>query len=242
MGVGDPQETSDLRGRIGSVRSAALSARARQLTPQAREREDVRVPRYSLRKAAYRRPKSYLALAASCAAAVLLPAVASAASASSGGVRAPARPKVDDVVCISRCVSGHQATPGATVKVKGAFLDRVTKVVFRGKDGPLRARYKSRDLKRAKAVVPKGAIDSRPYVIDSRGNVSNRSRHKLGDPPSERDPGGGLPRTGLAQLRQRRLAFRRRAERPHPPGPGHRRRLRDEAGLGPQGAGSLPGV
>lgn len=121
----------------------------------------------------------YLALAASCAAALLLPGAALAASASSGGVRAPAKPKVDDVVCISRCVSGHQATPGAIVKVKGAFLDRVSKVVFRGKDGPMRTPYRSRDLKRAKAVVPKGAIDSRPYVIDSRGSVSNRSHHKL---------------------------------------------------------------
>jgi murein DD-endopeptidase MepM/ murein hydrolase activator NlpD len=120
-----------------------------------------------------------LGLAASCAAALAIPAAASAASASSGGVRAPAKPKVDDVVCISRCVSGHQATPGSIVKVKGAFLDRVTRVVFRGEDGPLRSRYKSRGLELAKAVVPKGAIASRPYVIDSRGNVSNRSRHKL---------------------------------------------------------------
>jgi murein DD-endopeptidase MepM/ murein hydrolase activator NlpD len=94
-------------------------------------------------------------------------------------VRAPAKPKVDDVVCVSRCVSGHKATPGATVKVKGAFLDRVSRVVFRGKDGPLRVRYQSRSLQRAKAVVPKKALASRPYVIDSRGSVSNRSRHRL---------------------------------------------------------------
>jgi murein DD-endopeptidase MepM/ murein hydrolase activator NlpD len=120
-----------------------------------------------------------VALAAGCALTMATPGVASAASASSGGVRAPAKPKVDDVVCVSRCVSGHKATPGATVKVKGAFLDRVTRVVFRGKDGPLRARYESRGLQRAKAVVPKGAVASRPYVIDSHGNVSNRSRHRL---------------------------------------------------------------
>jgi murein DD-endopeptidase MepM/ murein hydrolase activator NlpD len=120
-----------------------------------------------------------IALAASCALVAAIPAAASAASASSGGVRAPANPKVDDVVCVSNCVSGHKATPGSTVKVKGAFLDRVTRVVFRGKDGPLRTRYTSRGLQRAKAVVPKGAIASRPYVIDSRGNRSNRSRHRL---------------------------------------------------------------
>ncbi len=128
-------------------------------------------------------PRSFhlalLALAASLAVAALIPAAAGAASVSSGGVRAPAKPKVDDVVCVSRCVAGHKATPGATVKVKGAFLDRVASVVFRGKDGPMRSRYTFRDLERAKAIVPKGAIDSRPYVIDSRGNVSNRSRRKL---------------------------------------------------------------
>jgi murein DD-endopeptidase MepM/ murein hydrolase activator NlpD len=118
-------------------------------------------------------------LAVVCAAAAALPAASMAASVSSGGVTAPGKPKVDDVVCQTRCVSGHKATPGATVKVKGAYLDHVATVVFRGKDGPLRAHYTYRDLERAKAVVPKGAIDGKPYVIDSRGGVSNRSPRRL---------------------------------------------------------------
>ncbi|MFN8162183.1 MAG: M23 family metallopeptidase [Solirubrobacterales bacterium] len=112
-------------------------------------------------------------------AALALPAGAGAATVSSGGVRVPAPPKVDDVVCVDLCVSGHKATPKATVVVRGAYLDRVRSVVFRGKDGPLRSRYVSRGLTRARAVVPKGAIDSRPYVVDTRGKASNRSPHRL---------------------------------------------------------------
>lgn len=112
---------------------------------------------------------------AACAALSVLPA----AAVSSGGISAPTKPKVDDVVCLSRCVSGHQATAGATVKVKGAFLDHVASVVFHGKKGPLRSHYTYRDLERAKAIVPRGAIDGKPYVIDSRGSVSNRSPRRL---------------------------------------------------------------
>jgi len=126
-----------------------------------------------------RSTRSALPLAALCLIAAAAPASSPAASVSSGGISAPTKPKVDDVVCLSRCVSGHQATPGATVKVKGAFLDHVASVVFRGKDGPLRSHQTYRDLERAKAVVPKGAIDGKPYVIDNRGSVSNRSPRKL---------------------------------------------------------------
>ncbi len=126
-----------------------------------------------------RSTKSLFALSAACAVAAAFPAGSFGATVSSGGISAPAKPKVSDVVCVSRCVGGHKATPGATVKVKGAFLDHVASVVFRGKDGPLRSHQTYRDLERAKAIVPKGAIDGKPYVIDSRGSVSNRSPRKL---------------------------------------------------------------
>jgi hypothetical protein len=49
------------------------------------------------------------ALAAACSAAGLLAAAAPAAVTSSGGIVAPGQPKVSDVVCVTRCVSGHRA-------------------------------------------------------------------------------------------------------------------------------------
>jgi murein DD-endopeptidase MepM/ murein hydrolase activator NlpD len=98
---------------------------------------------------------------------------------SSGGVSAPGDPRVDDVVCVSQCVSGRKATPGATVKVKGSFLDFATRVVFPGEAGNVRAAYTYRAADRVKAVVPEGAISGKPFVVDSRRIRSNRSPFTL---------------------------------------------------------------
>ena len=107
------------------------------------------------------------------------PAGASAAQSSAGGVVAPGTPKVEDIRCLTRCVSGHSATPGATVQVRGSSLDYVRSVVFRSKDGPLKVKAAYRDGERVKAVVPSDAVSSRPYVIDFQGTKSNRSPVEL---------------------------------------------------------------
>jgi murein DD-endopeptidase MepM/ murein hydrolase activator NlpD len=122
-----------------------------------------------------RRLSAVSALAAS--AAIAVPAAASAAS-SGGGLVAPGKAAVEDVVCLKDCIGGRTATPGASVQVKGVALDFVTRVVFRGADGPIRARYTYRSAYRVRAVVPKGALTSRPYVISGRSK-SNRSPHAL---------------------------------------------------------------
>jgi murein DD-endopeptidase MepM/ murein hydrolase activator NlpD len=96
-----------------------------------------------------------------------------------GGIVAPGNPRVNDVICLTRCVAGRKATPGATVRVKGSALDYARTVVFRSDDGPVRARTTDRDGSWAKAAVPAGAISSRPYVVDFRGKRSNRSPHQL---------------------------------------------------------------
>src|SRR5689334_11684374 len=106
-------------------------------------------------------------------------AAASAAQSSAGGVVAPGTPKVIDVRCLTRCVSGHSATPGATVQVKGSSLDYVRSVVFRSKGGALTVKSTYRDSQRVKAVVPQDAVSGRPYVIDFQGTKSNRSPVEL---------------------------------------------------------------
>ena len=104
---------------------------------------------------------------------------AAAGGASGGGLVAPGMPSVNDVVCLKSCVGGRTATPGAAVQVKGTSLDFVTRVVFRGAAGPIRARTTYRNPYRVKTVVPKGALTGRPYVISGRGGKSNRSPHAL---------------------------------------------------------------
>ncbi len=65
------------------------------------------------------------------------------------------------------------------IKLKGEFLDYVQSVVFRGPTGPMPAPLTYGDANLVRAVVPDGAISSRPYVIDHRGIRSNRTRRKL---------------------------------------------------------------
>lgn len=143
--------------------------------------------------------------AATAAAALALGAGASAAPAqdgeraarsSNGAVTAPGAPKVKDVVCVVRCVGPRRATPGAVVKVKGAFLDSVTRVVFRGPDGPIRARQKYRGATVVRAVVPKRARGGRPFVIDAFGKRSNRSPRRLGIAPVSEIPKKVFPVRG----------------------------------------------
>lgn len=104
---------------------------------------------------------------------------AGAHSSSGGGVTAPGKPEVADVFCVKRCVSGRKATPGAAITVKGDFLQYATRVVFAGSDGPISSRYTYRSDDRFKALVPRGAVSSRPYVIGTRGQRSNRSPRRL---------------------------------------------------------------
>ena len=127
--------------------------------------------------------------AATVVAAFALGAGAGAAGASSNGaVTAPGAPKVKDVVCVTQCVGPRRATRGAVVKVKGAFLDSVTRVVFPGPDGPIRARQKFRGATVVRAVVPKRAIGGRPYVVDAYGSRSNPSPRRLGIAPKSEIP------------------------------------------------------
>jgi murein DD-endopeptidase MepM/ murein hydrolase activator NlpD len=123
-------------------------------------------------------------------------ALAQDAGQSGGGVSAPGDPVVDRAVCVTQCVGALKATPGATVRVKGEFLDYVDRIVFRGPSGPLPAGYVFRDPTRVKAVVPEGAVSSRPYVVDTRGVKSNRAPRKLRILPVTAIPAAVFPVRG----------------------------------------------
>jgi murein DD-endopeptidase MepM/ murein hydrolase activator NlpD len=116
-----------------------------------------------------------LAIATACLALIPLSAKASSA----GSISAPGRPQIEKLRCLTQCVSSMKATPGATVKIRGAFLDYTKQVVFRGPDGPLQTRFSEREANRVDVIVPEGALSGRPYVIDKRGIRSNRAPEKL---------------------------------------------------------------
>jgi hypothetical protein len=122
-----------------------------------------------------------------CASAGLMSATASAAGPapsggaqiSGGGVSAPGNPVVQRVVCKTGCLGRRKATPGAVIKVKGEFLDYVQQVVFQGTSGPMPVALTYRSAILVRAIVPPGAVSSRPFVVDDRGTRSNRSPRKL---------------------------------------------------------------
>jgi hypothetical protein len=108
------------------------------------------------------------------------------AQADLGGVSAPGDPVVSRIVCKTGCPpirrskrGAVKARPGSVIKMKGEFLDYVQYVVFRGPTGPMPAPLTYGDPHLVRAIVPDGAISSRPYVIDHRGIRSNRTRRKL---------------------------------------------------------------
>ncbi len=145
------------------------------------------------------RPKIAALAAAACVAAGLMSTPAAAASPSNGGaqisgggVSAPGTPVVTRAICKTGCLALRKATPGAVVKVKGEFLDYVQQVVFRGASGPMPVTPIFRSAVLLKAVVPAGALTSRPYVLDDRGRRSNRAPRKLkirAVPPGVPGPG-----------------------------------------------------
>jgi murein DD-endopeptidase MepM/ murein hydrolase activator NlpD len=71
------------------------------------------------------------------------------------------------------------ATIGGVIKVKGQLLDNVDYVAFRGTAGPMLTELTYRSPILVRAIVPAGAISSRPYVVDDGGTRSNRSPRKL---------------------------------------------------------------
>jgi len=133
-------------------------------------------------------------------AAILLPATAASAAVAPGGVGAQGSVALADVTCLKQCVDTHKATPGSTVRVRGVAMEQVTEVVFRGSIGPIQVAPLKRTETVATAVVPTGAVASRPYVIDAAGQKSDRSPHKLFILPATSIPSAIYPIRGPHEL------------------------------------------
>jgi murein DD-endopeptidase MepM/ murein hydrolase activator NlpD len=119
------------------------------------------------------------------------------ATLSSGGIAPPGKPLVQRVVCRTGCLGRRTATPGAEVKIKGENFDYVEQMVFRGVSGPMPVSLTYRDSIRVRAIVPEGALSSRPYVVDEQGMRSNRAPRKL----TIKAPPGPPPGAGVFPVR-----------------------------------------
>ncbi|HNC94382.1 MAG TPA: hypothetical protein PLJ64_12665, partial [Solirubrobacterales bacterium] len=77
---------------------------------------------------------------------------------SGGGLGVPGLPEISRVICLRQCVSSSRATRGAIIAIRGENLDRVIRVIFRGKRGWLRAKYRTRSKAAVRVTVPRQAI------------------------------------------------------------------------------------
>lgn len=101
------------------------------------------------------------------------------AAGAGGGLAPTGKPRLSDATCMSRCVGAHKATPGATVRLVGSYLDETQRVVFDGAAGPVAAEYTSRTTSAVEVRVPPGAASGRPRVVSAGGLSSNPSPNVL---------------------------------------------------------------
>ena len=155
------------------LRSATLSARARQLTPQAPERALVKTVTSAI-------------AAASLVALFAVAGPASAATTAGGGLTVPGVPKIKDVVCVSGCSKIRASSPGGTVQITGSGMNRVTVVNFAGKSKRIKTEPTSSTSTSLLVEVPAGAATGRLRVVSSSGSASSASKVvlEIGDPPS----------------------------------------------------------
>ncbi len=113
-----------------------------------------------------------------------------------GGMSVPKIPRITGVSCVKQCVTARRATPGAVVRITGGYLGGVTRVVFRGKNKRIRAKYRARRPAAVRVAVPKNAVDGKVFVVDGYGEKSNSSPDELRVVPVSRIPKEVFPLRG----------------------------------------------
>lgn len=100
----------------------------------------------------------------------------SSATTSGGGIGIPGLPRINRIICIKQCVSTTRATRGAIIALKGDHLDRVTRVIFRSKNGRIRAKWRTRSRGAIRVTVPRAATRGYLSVVDTGGNRARSPR------------------------------------------------------------------
>jgi murein DD-endopeptidase MepM/ murein hydrolase activator NlpD len=110
---------------------------------------------------------------------VLATGAVAPARASSGGAYASERPAIQQLACVARCASIAAIQPGSLLRVRGATMRDVHRIVFLGARGPaddvwvraLRPRLKSADV-----LVPERAASGPLMAVNADGAQSLPSR------------------------------------------------------------------
>ncbi len=100
----------------------------------------------------------------------------SSATTSGGGIGIPGLPTINRIICIKQCVSSTRATRGAIIAVRGDHLDRVTRVIFRSKNGRIRAKWRTRSRGAIRVTVPQATVKGFLSVVDTGGNRARSPR------------------------------------------------------------------
>lgn len=102
-----------------------------------------------------------------------------AAATFGGGIGVPGKPQLKGFACLDKCVTPLKATPGARVRVTGAYLNRVVKIVFRSGTGSVSARFIDRDPVSVEVEVPSRAVSGRIYAVSASGTKSGKSSRPI---------------------------------------------------------------
>lgn len=104
---------------------------------------------------------------------------ATSSATTGGGIGVPGLPSIKAIRCVNQCVSATRAPRGAAIRIVGENLNRVRRIVFKGREGRIRTGYKARRPNALRVIVPKGAVRGYVFVVDGSGNRSNRSPSEL---------------------------------------------------------------
>lgn len=120
---------------------------------------------------------------------------------SGGGAAFPAAPQVEGVRCVSTadkaCAGKRSAVRGGTIKIAGANLNAVKRIVFRGRrtrSDDVSTRPEHRNARHLEAIVPSSARSGPLSVIDEAGQeaTTKRSVAVVAPPPIDVAPGSGF--------------------------------------------------
>ena len=96
---------------------------------------------------------------------------ATAGASVGGGLGVPGKPQIKGFTCLERCVAPLKATPGSRLRITGAYLNRVLKVVFRTEGGTIGTRFVDRDPASVEVDVPDKAVTGKIYAVTGTGTV-----------------------------------------------------------------------
>lgn len=104
---------------------------------------------------------------------------AGASNASGGGLGVPGLPQINGLRCLKKCVSTSRATRGAIIAIRGENLERVNRIVFKGKNQRIRIKWRTRSRAALRVTVPRRAVRGHIVVVDTAGRKARSPRELM---------------------------------------------------------------